>query len=134
MMVELTFAPKLCALAVITAVVRQTWAACGLGGMTEWKGKRLTDKCTLAAYESISGTICVVLFVGGCWGFLFDADDVWEDPLYGKSNTAMFLAELMTAYQLWNLAMCGLIKEYSIPANPLKQAHTLLPSQKCKKL
>ena len=82
-----------------------------------WKPHESTTKGTplntFVAYQIVSGA-CTLYTAGlGWYGTFYDYGTTNDDRLYGRSDTALLLGEVMTAYQMWNLVVCCLfVKEY----------------------
>lgn len=86
----------------------------GVSGMTEFKGKKLTDKTIMGAYLVLAFIICVVFASLGSYGWLSGEvpHTTARERLFGYHPLSVLLGEIMLAYQLYNIGMCILIKEY----------------------
>ena len=84
------------------------------GRTTSRDGKRqLTDRALFAAYLVVSTVAVALSSVIGYNAFISqDLEPLWANHMYGFHPSAQQLGNLMTGYQVYNLAMCAVIAEY----------------------
>jgi hypothetical protein len=76
----------------------------------------LTTKGTPAhlflSYQMVSTSCVLYATYLGWMGAFYDYGTVYEDRLYGWSETSLRLGYMMTGYQAWNFIVCVFIDEY----------------------
>ncbi len=74
--------------------------------------KKGTPLNIFLSYQLVSGACVVYTTYLGWYGAFYDYGTIYDDHLYGRSETALMLGKVMTGYQAWNIMLCLYINEY----------------------
>lgn len=73
---------------------------------------RGTPAYLFLSYQMVSTSCVLYATYLGWMGAFYDYGTVYEDRLYGWSETSIRLGYMMTGYQAWNFIVCLFIEEY----------------------